>query len=63
MPDTTVGRQKIRQYLDEKGISITTVATYFNIPKQDLVAYLMGRNKSKKAHDTLTAIIEFYKIR
>lgn len=63
MPDTEVGRNKIRAYFEEKNISLVTVATYFNIPKQDLVDYLNGKNKSKKAHDTLTGIIEYYRIR
>ena len=63
MPDTEVGRNKIRAYFEEKNISLVTVATYFNIPKQDLVDYLNGKNNSKKAHDTLTGIIEYYRIR
>lgn len=63
LPDTTVSRQKIRDYFDAKGISLISVATYFNIHKQDLNDYLSGKNQSKKAHDTLTAIIEYYKIR
>ena len=63
MPDTTTGRTKIREYFDKKGISLVTVATYFNIPKQDWNDYLSGKNQSKKAHETLTAIIEYYKIR
>ena len=63
MPDTSVGRTKIREYFDDKKISLTSVATYFNIPKQDLNDYLSGKNQSKKAHATLTAIIEYYKIR
>lgn len=63
MPDTTVARDKIREYFEEKSISLVTVATYFNIPKQDLNDYLSGKNRSKKAHETLTAIIEMYKIR
>ncbi|WP_326717740.1 hypothetical protein [Vagococcus jeotgali] len=63
MPDTSTARDKIRKYFDERDISLVTVATYFDIPKQDLNDYLTGKNKSKKAHDTLTAIIEYYKIR
>lgn len=63
MPDTEVGRDKIREYFDKKNITLATVATYFNIPKQDLNDYLSGKNKSKKAHETLTGIIEYYKIR
>ncbi|MDU3876555.1 MAG: hypothetical protein E7G83_20790 [Klebsiella aerogenes] len=42
MPDTSVSRQKIRDYFESKGISLVTVATYFNIPKQDLNDYLSG---------------------
>lgn len=63
MPDTSVSRSKIRTYFDTKGISISSVATYFNISKQDLSSYLSGVNQSTKAHETLTAIIEYYKIR
>ncbi|MBD9845944.1 hypothetical protein IHP33_09410 [Enterococcus faecalis] len=63
MPDTSVSRQKIRDYFESKGISLVSVATYFDIPKQDLNDYLSGKNQSKKAHETLTAIIEYYKIR
>ncbi|EGO2798416.1 hypothetical protein Q1I08_000972 [Enterococcus faecalis] len=63
MPDTSVGRTKIRQYFNDKKISLTSVATYFDIQKQDLNDYLSGKNQSKKAHETLTAIIEYYKIR
>ncbi|HAZ2723912.1 TPA: hypothetical protein ACOIVJ_000837 [Enterococcus faecalis] len=63
MPDTTAGRAKIREYFDDKKISLTSVATYFNIHKQDLNDYLSGKNQSKKAHETLTTIIEYYKIR
>lgn len=63
MPDTTIGRNKIRQYFEDKNISLITVSTYFNIPRQDLNDYLSGKNQSKKAHDTLTAIIEYYRIR
>ena len=63
MPDTSVSRQKIRDYFECKGISLVSVATYFDIPRQDLIDYLNGKNKSKKAHETLLAIIDFYKIR
>lgn len=63
MPDTAVSRQKIREYFEDKGISLTSVAIYFNIHKQDLNDYLSGKNQSKKAHETLLAIIELYKIR
>lgn len=63
MPDTSVSRSKIREYFNERGISLITVATYFNISKQDLNDYLSGKNQSKKAHETLTALIEYYKIR
>lgn len=63
MPDTSIGRSKIREYFDKHGIKLISVATYFGIPKQDLNDYLNGKNKSKKAHDTLTGIIEYYKIR
>ena len=63
MPDTSVSRQKIRNYFEKKGISLISVATYFNIPRQDLIDYLHGKNQSKKAHETLLAIIDFYKIR
>jgi len=63
MPDTIVGRTKIREYFDDKKISLISVATYFNIPKQDFNDYLSGKNQSKKAHETLTAIIEYYRIR
>lgn len=63
MPDTSVAREKIRNYFEDKGISLVSVATYFNANKQDLNDYLTGKNKSKKAHETLTAIIEYYKIR
>lgn len=63
MVDTQLAREKIRSYLAEKGISLTTVSVYFGIKKQDLVDYLNGNNQSKKAHETLTKIIEAYKIR
>jgi hypothetical protein len=63
MPDTEVGRDKIRAYFDEKGITLISVCTLFNLNKQDLNDYLSGKNKSKKAYDTLTALIEYYKIR
>ena len=63
MPDTSVSRQKIRDYFESKGISLVSVATYFDIPRQDLIDYLNGKNKSKKALETLLAIIDFYKIR
>ncbi|WP_270277138.1 hypothetical protein [Enterococcus casseliflavus] len=63
MPDTTVSRQKIRNYFEDKGISLISVATLFNIPRQDLIDYLNGKNQSKKAHETLLAIIDIYKIR
>lgn len=63
MPDTRAGREKIRDYLNANGISLTTVSIYFGIKKQDLVDYLNGNNQSKKAHETLTKIIEAYKIR
>ncbi|MGX2944186.1 hypothetical protein [Enterococcus alishanensis] len=63
MPDTTIGRNKIRKYFEDKKISLVTVATYFGVAKQDLNDYLSGKNQSRKAHETLTAIIEYYKIR
>ncbi|MBO1097293.1 hypothetical protein FQS90_12265 [Enterococcus casseliflavus] len=63
MPDTTASRQKIRDHFKEKGISLASVATLFNVPRQDLIDYLNGKNRSKKAHETLLAIIDIYKIR
>lgn len=48
MPDTTAGRAKIREYFDDKKISLTSVATYFNIHKQDLNDYLSGKIKVKR---------------
>ena len=38
MPDTSVSRQKIRDYFESKGISLVSVATYFDIPRQDLIS-------------------------
>ena len=63
LPDTAVSRPKIRDYFESKGISLISVATYFNNHTQDLDDYLSGKKQSKKAHDTRTAIIEYYKIR
>lgn len=63
MPDTSTAREKIRNYFEDKGISLISVATYFNVNKQDLNDYLTGKNKSKIAHETLTALMEYYKIR
>ncbi|MGM0253128.1 hypothetical protein IGJ99_000682 [Enterococcus sp. AZ095b] len=63
MPDTAVSRQKIRDHFKEKGISLASVATLFNVPRQDLIDYLNGKNQSKKAHETLLTIIDIYKIR
>ena len=47
MPDTSVSRQKF-VITESKGISLVSVATYFDIPRQDLIDYLNGKNKSKK---------------
>lgn len=63
MPDTSNARNKIRDYFEHKQVSLRSVATYFNVKYQDLNDYLSGKNQSKKAHETLLAIIEFYKIR
>lgn len=63
MPDTSISREKIRKYFESKGISLVSVATYFNIHRQDLNDYLSGKNQSKKAHEIPLAIIDYYKIR
>ena len=59
MPDTSVSRQKFVITLKVR-ISLVSVATYFDIPRQDLIDYLNGKIKVK-AHETLLAIIDFTK--
>ena len=61
MPDTSVSRQKIRDYFESKGISLVSVATYFDIPRQDLIDYLNGKNKVKKHTNTFWQLSTFTK--
>ena len=43
---------KIRDYFESKGISLVSVATYFDIPRQDLIDYLNGKIKVKSTRNT-----------
>lgn len=63
MPTTLAGRELIRQYLDENGITITSLATTFGVGKMYLVQVLNGSQHSPAANALVLKIIETFKIR
>lgn len=63
MPETTIGREKIINYLTQNDISISALATMYGVNKQDLGDYLAGRKKNPKANQIILKIISDFKIR
>lgn len=57
MPDTAKGRERIKEYLKANGISISKLATMYDLPRQDMADYLAGRKKNPKANQTILRII------
>lgn len=63
MPTTDNGREKIKQFMEEKGISIRDLATTYGIKHTDLHKYLEGELKTKRSNEIVLQIISDYKIR
>lgn len=63
MPETISGRDAIRSYINEKNISITSLATMYGMSRAYLHEVLEGKKKSKAANELVLKIIEDFQIR
>ncbi len=63
MPTTLAGRELIKKYIDDRSISITSLATTFGVGKMYMTQVLAGTKKSAAANELVLKIIETFKIR
>ena len=63
MPTTLAGRELIKKYIDDREISITSLATAFGVSKMYMTQVLSNTKKSPAANVLVLKIIEDLKIR
>lgn len=63
MPTTLGGRDLIKDYLSENKISITSLATTYNVGKMYMTQVLDGTKTSAAANQLVLKIIDDFKIR
>lgn len=63
MPTVDNGREKIKQFMKEKGISVRDLAAVYGMQHTDLHKYLEGELKTKRSNEIILQIISDYKIR
>jgi hypothetical protein len=57
------GRKKVMDYLKENNVTITSLASTWNIPVSKMSQYLSGKDTSPKANEIILKIIDAYGIR
>ena len=63
MPTQDNGREKIKQFLKDNNITITSLAVLFDLTRAELNSFLTGKVQTTKANMTLLKIIEDLGIR
>jgi len=63
MPTVDNGREKIKQFMEEKCISVRDLATVYGLQHTDFYRYLEGELKTKRLNEVILQIISVYKIR
>ena len=63
MPNMDGGRQKVRDYLKEHGLSKATLAVQYSMTRQDVTNILNGKLKNPQANQFIARVIEDFKIR
>ncbi|WP_242387293.1 helix-turn-helix domain-containing protein [Enterococcus gallinarum] len=63
MPDVNPGREKVKKYIEDKGISITDLAVAYGVKKQDLASYLNGKLDNPRGNQIILKIISDFRIR
>ena len=64
MPESTNGREKVLNFIEESGTSIVDIAVYYGMNKQDVTSYLTGKLKaSPAANKLILKIISDFRIR
>lgn len=62
MPETLNGRELVKKYLEENGISNESMAKMFGISKQYFGEVLNGRKTGKQPNKLILAIIQEFGI-
>lgn len=62
MPETLSGREAIKKYLDDKQITIVSLAAMYGVGKMYMHEVLSGKKKSKSANELVLKVIEDFKI-
>ncbi len=63
MPNIDGGRQKIKYYLKEHGLSMATLAVQYSMIRQDVTNILNGKLKNPQANQFVARVIEDFEIR
>ncbi|WP_195515516.1 XRE family transcriptional regulator [Enterococcus dispar] len=63
MPETINGRESIKQYLEKRNITVTSLAAMYGVGKMYMHEVLAGKKKSKSANELVLKIIDDFKIR
>lgn len=58
MPETSNGRKRIINYLQQNKISYAQLATMYGMNKQDVADYLSGRKKTPAASRFIITLIK-----
>lgn len=57
------GRQRVRDYLKEHGLSRVTLAMQYSMTRQDVTNILNGKMKNLQTNQFIARVIEDFKIR
>lgn len=62
MPDITNGREKVNDFLKDKGIKKTSLAIAYGFKRQEVTNILSGTTKGSRANSFILQVIEDYGI-
>ncbi|HET3111482.1 phage DNA-binding protein [Streptococcus pneumoniae] len=62
MPDITHGREKVNDFLKDKGIKKTSLAIAYGFKRQEVTNILGGTTKGPRANSFILQVIEDYGI-
>lgn len=63
MPESTVGRDKVLNFMKENGVLQIDLATQYGIKPSDFADMMTGKDTTARANKTILKIISDFKIR
>lgn len=63
MPESTVGRDKVLEFMKENGVLQADIATQYGIKSGDFADIMSGKDTTARANKVILRIISDFKIR